>query len=499
MEEGGSKSSGWVQRMLSEIDTDVRPRRSFKIKKIEDPSEYLLANFGSKRATKREINAAVAAAKPPKVKKPRTKKEKLEYVTGLADVDNMVNTLPTYVEGFQKGARKGLIKKKLAELYARAKENGVSEKDIKAFYSSKESNPTEYHTFQKALKASILGGGGYEESSSESEDEMKGGLLGSIVSIASRAASAATRGVSAASAATRAATAASAATRAATAARAAAAASAASRAATASKAATAAATASKATTAASKAAQAITVAPTIGSRVFNAANMLGVAAGVGLPIYQVTQMVQQAKDDAAAKRAQEVAQAKADAETAAALADNQKAVDDAIAATTAERERYETEKRLIEEAYAAAAEDQRKQAEAFQIMMDMIMSGNTANNNIDSAPVPPVASGPTQEEIDAAIRDAAGVPPPPPSRPPPPPSRPPPSAPPPPPPPSAPTPSPAYPSYPPAPPPPSKRRKGGLSMRLPEVLLTKGQPTVSEIKKAIASARRRRKGGSDFL
>jgi hypothetical protein len=316
-----------------------------------------------------------------------------------------------------------------------------------------------------------MSGGAHEDSSSESEsDDMEGGFLGSLVGIASRAMSYGSKAATAASAASKAAAAA----KAATALRVA-------RAATASKAA-----ATAASKASAIASQATKVAPSIASRVFNAANVLGVAAGVGIPIYQVTQMIQQSKDDAEARRAQDLAQQKADADTVKALADNQRMVDDAIGATTAERERYETEKKLIEDAYADAAEAQRQQAEAFQKLLEMAYNGQTYKD-INSSTMPPVAEGPvTKDEIEQAKRDASGLTPPPKSNPPPPKTTyPPVTAPPPPPTPSAPVTA-----------PPSKRKKGGRSLRMPQV----NMPTDSEVKKAIASARRaRKKGGSDFF
>ena len=182
------------------------------------------------------------------------------------------------------------------------------------------------------------------------------------------------------------------------------------------------------------------IASRLGSKALNAANLFGVAANVALPIYSVTEIVKQQKDEAAAKRAQEAAQLRFDEEQAIEKAKNDKLIQDARDAAIAEKNLYDSSRLQMEKDYAAAEAERIKQAAAFQSMMDMILGGQY--NDVDMGPAPPVASGPTQEEIEKAIRDAKNLPSPPPTVPVYP---------------TAPAPPPVY--YTPAPAPPPKRRK----------------------------------------
>jgi hypothetical protein len=294
---------------------------------------------------------------------------------GLESTDNLVEDIPVYLDTYQrKQEPTGYIKRRFAKIFAEAKKQGVSEKDVKAYLTDRETNPYQYEKFQKALKAAILGGAKYE-SSSESEDDMcGGGLFSSIASIASKAARS---GATAASK-----------------------------------------VGSEVVTVSTKGARAVaddaaraaalapSLASRIGSKVMTAANTVALAAGIGLPVYQVVEMMKQEKEAAAAQRAQELAQQKADTDTAKALAANQSAVDAAIAAAVAEKARWEQEQSLVAKAYADSAADQKKQSDAFDAMMAMILSGK--NSDLQTSPAPPVASGPTQNEIDQAIATATG-------------------------------------------------------------------------------------------
>jgi hypothetical protein len=206
----------------------------------------------------------------------------------------------------------------------------------------------------------------------------------------------------------------------------------------------------------------------VGSKAMNAANLFGLAAGVALPIYTSQQIVKDEKQAAIRDREDALAQQKAEADAKKAKEENQKVLDDLKNAAKAEKELYEYEKERVRKAYDDAAADQKKQSDAFDTMMAMILSGKS---DVQTSPAPPVASRPTQNEIDQAIADARGLPAPPTQTPvytpPPPPPRTTPSV-------------PAPPPMPPSKTAPRRTKFGGARMK----------PTAAEIKKAIATARR---------
>jgi len=198
-----------------------------------------------------------------------------------------------------------------------------------------------------------------------------------------------------------------------------------------------------------------------GSKALTAANLFGIAAGVALPVYTAQQIVKDEKQSAIKDREDAIAQQKADEDAKKLKDENQKLIDDARDAAKAEKERYLYERSQIEKAYADSAADQKKQSDAFDAMMNMILSGKS---DVQTSPAPPVASRPTQNEIDQAIASATGKPVPPTVTPV-----------------YTPTPLPPPPMAPSAPAPKKPRSKfGGARMK----------PTAAEIRKAIATARR---------
>ena len=146
---------------------------------------------------------------------------------------------------------------------------------------------------------------------------------------------------------------------------------------TASRAATAAAAAKATSTLAATAAPA-SLLSRIGSRVMPVANLAALGLGIGLPVYQLTQMRQQEAQDARDRADAAAAQAKADKEAAAAqkvadaqFADNQKAIDAAIAAANAQKREAEL--------MAAALEEQRKkEADAYSLYISQQDAANKA-------------------------------------------------------------------------------------------------------------------------
>jgi hypothetical protein len=315
---------------------------------------------------------------------------------------------------------------------------------------------------QAAIQAAIMtaqrGGGGYDSdssSSSESDDDMTGGGFGSaLISIGSRLAKSGVKvGERVAVGAEK-----------------------------------------GATTVVREAAPSL--ASRIGARTMTALNTAGIVAAVGLPAYSVYDIVKTNKADAARAVSDAATQRQNDLDTAQAKLDAQKNKDDndkfiadSLAGTAAEKKRWETETQLVQDAYAQNKADTDKQNKAFEDMMDMILNGRNGDTLTSGAP-PNVAAGPTQAEIDAAIAAAMALPPaaarPPATSTPPPAARPPAT------------------STPPAARPPVSRRKGGAIRPMPPYhappIL---RPSASEIKKAIASARRHRRGGavgfSDFF